>query len=149
VTGFFPRTFADRLAADLLPARAAAWAAGMLGALALLLSTIGLYGMVTWYVEVRRREIGVRVALGASAAAVRWLVVRQALAAVFPGLCLGGAMALATAQLARSLLVGVAPADPLALAFGVSALLGVVLVASNEPSRRAPAVDPVEVLRAE
>ncbi len=147
VIGFFPRTMADHLAIDMLPARAAARAAVTLGALALALSTAGLYGIVMWFVEIKRREIGVRLALGASAKAVRLLVVRQALVAAAPGIVIGVATAMGLASFGRSLFVGVGALDPWAFGFGVGAILAVVLIASYLPSRRATRVDPVIALR--
>ena len=86
LVGFFPRTLDDHLAIDVLPTRAAARAATGLGILALVLSAVGLYGLVAWFVELRRREIGVRMALGATAANVRLLIVRQALGTAIPGI---------------------------------------------------------------
>ena len=95
VIGFFPRTLDDHLAIDMLPTRASAAPRPCSAALALVLSAAGLYGIVMWFVEVRRREIGVRVALGASAGDVRRLVVRQAAMAAAPGLVIGLLMAIA------------------------------------------------------
>ena len=126
VIGFFPRTLEDHLAIDMLPTKAAARAAVSLGALALGLSTAGLYGIVMWFVEIKRREIGVRVALGASACDVRLLVVRQALVAAAPGIAIGLAAAMSLASFGRSLFVGVSALDPWALGFGVGAILMVV-----------------------
>ena len=147
VVGFFPRTLDDHLAIDMLPTRAAARAAAILGALALVLSAAGLYGIVMWFVEVRRREIGVRVALGASANDVRRLVVRQAVMAAAPGLVIGLAMAIALTAFGRSLFVGIGAVDPMSLLLGIVTLGVIVLAASYLPSRRATQVDPVIVLQ--
>jgi predicted permease len=147
VVGFFPRTLDDHLAVDTLTTRAAARAAATLGALALMLSAAGLYGMVMWFVEVRRREIGVRVALGASANDVRRLVVGQAALAAGPGLLIGLLMAAALTAFGRSLFIGVGVVDPLSLATGIAALGVIVLAASYWPSRKATRVDPAIVLR--
>jgi hypothetical protein len=147
VVGFFPRTADDHLAIDMLPTTAASRAASVLGALALGLSTTGLYGIVMWFVEVRRREIGVRVALGASANAVRGLVVRQAAAAAAPGLAIGLVMAIALTTLGQSLFVGIDAIDPVSLWLGAGVLAVIVAAASYVPSRRATNVDPVIVLR--
>jgi ABC-type antimicrobial peptide transport system permease subunit len=147
VVGFFPRTADDHLAIDMLPTTAASRAASVLGALALGLSTTGLYGIVMWFVEVRRREIGVRVALGASANAVRGLVVRQAAAAAAPGLAIGLVMAIALTTLGQSLFVGIDAIDPVSLLLGAGVLAVIVAAASYVPSRRATNVDPVIVLR--
>jgi hypothetical protein len=147
VVGFFPRTFEDHVAIDMLPTRAAAGAAAWLGALALVLSAAGLYGMVMWFVEVRRRDIGVRLALGASANDVRRLVVGQAVRAALPGLAIGLGLAVALTVFGQSLFVGVAAFDPRSLALGTFALAVIVGVASYLPARRATTVDPVVVLR--
>lgn len=147
VVGFFPRTEDDHLAIDMLPTTAASRAASVLGALAVVLSATGLYGIVMWFVEVRRREIGVRVALGASANAVRGLVVTQAARAAAPGLAIGLAMAVALAAIGRSLFVGIGVFDPVSLVLGTGVLGVIVATASYLPSRRATRVDPLIVLR--
>jgi hypothetical protein len=147
VVGFFPRTLDDHLAIDMLPVTAAARAATILGSLALLLSAAGLYGIVMWFVEVRRREIGVRVALGASTVAVRRLVMGQAFRAAAPGVGIGLLMSVALMWFARSQLGGISAVDPRAVVFGAAVLAAIVLAASYLPSRRATQVDPVIVLR--
>ena len=146
--GFFPRTLEDHLAIDMLPTKAAARSALLLGVVALLLSATGLYGIVMWFVEVRRREIAVRLALGASTSMVRRLVVRQAMSAAAPGLVIGVAMAVGLAAFGRSMLVGVGPLDPVAIGVGIAAILAVVAAASYLPSRGATRVDPMGALRA-
>ena len=147
VIGFFPRTLDDHLAIDMLPTRAAARASVVLGVLALVLSAIGLYGIVMWFVEVRHREIGVRVALGATANDVRWLVVRQALSAAAPGLVIGLLMAIALTSFGRSLFVGIGTVDAGSLALASTALMAIVMIASYVPSRRATNVNPAIVLK--
>src|SRR5688500_5681455 len=114
LVGFFPRTLDDHIAIDVLPVRAAAAASSVLGVLALLLSAVGLYGLVSWFVELRRREIGIRMALGANARAVRGLVVRQTLSMAWPGAAAGVVLAAGFGLLARALLFGVGAFDPLA-----------------------------------
>jgi predicted permease len=147
LVGFFPRTFDDHVAVQLLPMRAAANAASLLGALALVLSAAALYGLVSWFVVLRRREIGVRMALGASVNDVRCLVVRQALMAAAPGMVAGTIIAVAAGALARAALFGISPLDPVALGGGVLVLVAVVLAAGYWPSRAATAVDPATLLR--
>jgi putative ABC transport system permease protein len=147
LVGFFPRTLDDHLAIDMLPARAAARAAAVLGLLALMLSAAGLYAIVTWFVEVRRREIGVRMALGASAGDVRWLVVRHAVIAAAPGLAIGLAAAIGLMAFGRSLFVGVGTVDLASLALASGALVSIVILASYSPSRRATRLDAVIALR--
>ena len=112
-----------------------------------MLSALGLYALVRWHVETRRREIGVRMALGASARDVRALIVRQALGAALPGAAAGVALAAALGLAVRALLYGVAPVDAWATAAGLGAIALVVAAASYGPSRAATRVDPVNVLR--
>ena len=147
VVGFFPRTMDDHLAIELLPARAAASAAAWLGALALALSAVGLYGLVSWFVELRQREIGVRMALGAGRGDIRRLIVGQALRTAGPGLLIGTGLAAAGGAAARNILFGVGPFDPAALATGIGALLLIVGAASWAPARRAAKTDPSATLR--
>lgn len=147
VVGFFPRSLDDHLAIDLLPTRAVAAAAALLGTLALVLSAVGLYGLVSWFVELRRREIGVRLALGATAGHVRGLVVRQALSTALPGMIAGLLVSAGLAALARNALFNVGPLDPVALAAGAGSLSAVVMLAAYFPSRRATRMDPVRALK--
>ncbi|MEZ5288478.1 MAG: ABC transporter permease [Vicinamibacterales bacterium] len=148
VVGFFPRTMDEHLSAELLPSRAATRMAALLGLLAIGLSVAGLYGLSTWFVDVRRREIGVRLALGAAPRDVRRMVVRQAVAATAPG-AIGGVLAgAALTMAARSVLPEVAPVEPLALAAGLVSVVAVVAAASYVPCRRAAGVTPVDSLRA-
>lgn len=120
-------------------------AAGM----AVLLAAVGLYGTLAYVVGLRRREIGVRMALGARAAEVRGLIVRQSAGLAAGGVALGLVGALAATRLLRSLLFEVRPGDPRVLAAGVALLAGVTALASYVPARRATRVDPTDALRAE
>jgi len=117
--------------------------------LALLLGAIGLYGVLSYVVAGRTREIGVRMALGAEAGDIMRLVLDQGLRLVVPGLALGFVAALVATRALSGALYGVSLVDPLALA-GVCALLGFVsLVACYLPARRAVRVDPCVTLRSE
>jgi hypothetical protein len=147
LVGFFPRTLDDHLAIELLPTRAAAATAAVLGTLAVVLSAVGLYGLVSWFVELRRREIGVRMALGASAADVRALVLKQALSAALPGMIAGVVLSASLGLLARAALFGVGPFDPMALGAGIAALAIVIALATFIPSRRATRVEAGNSLR--
>lgn len=147
IVGFFPRTLEDHLAVQLLPTRAAARVALVLGTLALGLTAAALYALVAWFVVLRRREIAVRMALGASTLDVKRLVVGQALAAAAPGMAAGIAIAVVLGTLARSALYGVSPVDPLSFGVGIAALLIVVMIASYVPSREAAKADPLPALR--
>ena len=129
--------------------RSSAWLLGGFAALALLLGIVGLYGVIAYTVSQRRREIGVRLALGAQRGSVYQLVLGEAGRLTAIGIAVGLACSIAGAMLMRNLLFGTPPWDALTLA-AVAAILGLsALVASYIPARRAAAVDPVEALRSE
>ena len=119
LVGFFPRTLDDHLAIELLPIRAAVSAATILGTLALAFCAVGLYGLVSWFVALRHREIGVRIALGASPRDVRRLVVGQAATTALPGLVAGVPLTIGLGVLARATFFGVRPFAPFAVAVSV------------------------------
>lgn len=120
---------------------------GSAGALGLALAMIGLYGMMAYVVATRTPEIGVRVALGATAAQILGGVLARGMRLVGMGLAIGAAISLALAQIARGQLAGLSPADPIAFG-GTAALLVVVAIAAClAPARRAAAVDPIVALR--
>jgi putative ABC transport system permease protein len=122
---------------------------GIFAAVALLLASVGIYGVVAYAVAQRTRELGIRVALGASGRDVLRLVLRQGMTPVVVGLVLGLAVALLSTRVLTSILYGVRPTDPLTLA-AVTILLGAIgFVASWLPARRAMRVDPMIALRAE
>jgi predicted permease len=122
---------------------------GILAGLAALLAAIGLYGVVAWSVARRTREIGIRVALGASRGDLIWMVVRDVLAPVVVGLVVGMPTVIALAQLVRSLLYGVGPADPSTIAGAAFLMCVVAAAAAYLPARRATKVDPMVALRYE
>jgi len=122
---------------------------GLFGALALILAAAGLYGVVSFLVAQRTREIGIRMALGADRARVAGQVLRSALALAGAGLALGLAGAVALRRFTASLLFGVGPTDPWALAVASAVLIGVALLAALAPARRATRVDPMEAIRAD
>jgi hypothetical protein len=118
-----------------------------LGVVALLLSAAGLYGLLSYIVSTRAKEIGIRAALGAEPSAVMRLMVRQAAVPVGIGLACGAGIAVTTGILLRSLIWGTPPIDLVALA-GASAVLVLVMgAAAATPARRAARVDPMIVLR--
>jgi len=118
-------------------------------AIAVALSVIGVYGVLAYLVAQRRREIGLRLAIGASPSAVVWLFVREGAALTLVGLGAGLAGALAAGRLISTLLFGVTPADPATLASVVCALAVAAACATYVPARRAAGVDPNEALKAE
>jgi macrolide transport system ATP-binding/permease protein len=129
--------------------RSSAWLIGGFAWAALILSVVGLYGVIAYSVRQRRREIGVRIALGAQRGAIYALVLGQAGWLVGIGIAFGLIGSLGASRLLRTLLFGVNAWDPVTLS-GVSALLAVVsLAAVFLPARRAASVDPAEVLRTE
>ncbi len=129
------------------PQRLAAGVASSLGVLALLLAALGIYGMVAYAAVRRRREVGIRMALGAERRQILASVLRRELAALLPALGIGLALALLLARALRGLLYGVGPADPLSLLAAAGLLLAAVLAAALIPARRSAAIDPAEALR--
>jgi len=119
------------------------------GGLALVLAGVGVYGVLAYTVSQRTRELGIRVALGAHAGAVRALVLRQGLGVALVGLVLGLVGALALSRLLGAVLYEVSPTDPLALASAAGVLGGVAAIACLIPAVRATRVNPVEALRSE
>ena len=122
---------------------------GGLGLLVLLLSAMGVYGVVAMTVASRTREIGVRMAMGASRGSVLGIVLRDALRLTAPGLAVGALVAGASASAMRSMLLGVSPVDPPSFLAAGGVLLVVILLASFVPARRASGIDPMEALRSE
>jgi putative ABC transport system permease protein len=118
-------------------------------ALAALLAAIGIYGVLAYLVDQRRREFGIRIALGAHSADVLTLVLRQGLVPVVAGLIAGIAAALGLTRLLKSLLYEVSATDPLIFGAVSIALLAVSLAAMYIPARRATRVDPLDALRHE
>ncbi|HEU0178069.1 MAG TPA: FtsX-like permease family protein, partial [Blastocatellia bacterium] len=119
------------------------------GLLALLLSCLGLYGILSYAVARRASEIGIRMALGADRRDVLWLVLRDALRLVLIGAALGVPAALAVARLVASQLFGISAADPGAVVAATLALFAVAAMAGYLPARRATRVDPLVALKCE
>lgn len=143
------RTMDDLLDEPLAQPRLSATLLSAFGVVALLLAAIGLYGVMASLVREQTRELGIRMALGATRERVRGAVLRRALVMTTAGAVVGLAGALAASRLLTKLLYQVSPADPMTL-LGVSALLIVVaLAAAYIPARRATLIDPVKALRAE
>jgi putative ABC transport system permease protein len=131
------------------PSRIVAALSGGLGSLALLLASIGVYGMVSYSVSRATREIGIRMALGAASTDVMKQVLWQAMRPVLVGAVLGVAACAAVSQTLSSMLFGLSAHDPIAFILVPSILLIVTVVASYFPARRATKVDPMVALRYE
>ena len=122
---------------------------GVAAGVAFLLGLIGVYGVISYAVSQRRREMGMRMALGARASDVTGMVLRQSLMLSFQGLAVGLVLAFGLTRLMSGLLFGVAPSDPVTFVVVPTGLLLVALVASYVPAHRAAQVDPMTVLRSE
>jgi ABC-type antimicrobial peptide transport system permease subunit len=122
---------------------------GIFGITALLLASLGLYGVLAYSVSQRTREIGIRIALGAQAQSIVYLVVGQGLRLTLLGLIIGFAASLGLSGLLRALLFGVSTNDPIIYIVIPCLLLAVALLACYLPARKATRVDPVIALRAE
>jgi ABC-type antimicrobial peptide transport system permease subunit len=130
-------------------ARLAAGLLGFLAALALTLAAVGIYGVFSYSVAARTRDIGVRMAMGATHASVLGMILRQGAALAAAALLLGIPVALMLARGLRSQLFRISPADSFAYTSVAVLLMGVVLLACYIPARRATRIDPVEALRHE
>jgi putative ABC transport system permease protein len=142
-------SFPDIISVALLPNRIAMVLAMMFGVTGITLAAVGLYGLLAYRVQCRRKEIGIRMALGAGNGEVRRLVLREAFKVTGGGLLLGLVTAGGATQLLRSLLFGVSPMDPLTYGMIGLVLLAVCWLASAVPVRRALRTQPLEVLRNE
>ena len=144
---FDSRALASVVAASVAEERFLVRILSLFSLLAVLLSAIGIYGVVAYGVEQRRRELGVRLALGASRDRVLGLILRDGVRLAVFGAVLGVAGAIALTRLLESVLFGVAPTDPLTLAVVTLGLLGVAVVASLAPAIRASRLHPTAVMR--
>ena len=133
----------------LLPARIAAGVSGVLGAVVLGISTIGLSGVVAFMVRQRRREIGIRMSLGATRSGVAGLFLKQSVRWAGTGLAIGLTLAFAVTRLIGGFLFGISPLDAPTFGGAVVLMLAVTCAASYAPARRAAAINPVEALRSE
>jgi len=129
--------------------RLAALLLGCFAALGLVLATVGLYGVMSFLVRWRVREIGIRLAIGAQPRDVMRMVLAQSVRVIFAGVVVGTGCALWLNRLMQGLLYGVSAADPLTFCLAIGFLTAVGLTASYLPARQASAVDPMTTLRAE
>ena len=135
------------VAASLRPQRFQSLLLGSFASLALVLAAVGLYGLLAHVAAQRRREFGVRLAVGAAPWQVVALVLRSGLGLTGAGIVIGVAGALAAGRLLRGLVFGVTTSDPATLAVAAAVILAAATVASAVPARRAAAVDPAVTLR--
>jgi ABC-type antimicrobial peptide transport system permease subunit len=117
------------------------------GTMALLLGIIGIYGVISYAVSQRTREIGIRLALGSQKSELKWMFVRSALVLTVTGVAIGVVIAAALTQSMKSLLFGISPLDPLTYVVVPMVLCASAAIASYLPARRAAGVNPVEALR--
>jgi predicted permease len=143
------KTLNDQMDESLLQERLVASLAGLFGILALLLASVGLYGVMAYTVSRKTNEIGIRMALGSGRIQIAGLVLREALLMVLAGLVLGIPAALATARLMRSQLYGLGPYDPMTVLLAVGLMTVVAVLACYLPATRAMRIDPMEALRYE
>jgi putative ABC transport system permease protein len=141
--------FKTRIQNSLLQDELMATLSGFFGFLAALLAAIGLYGVMSYMVVQRTKEIGIRMAIGANRAHVLRMILREATVLTVTGLVIGAGLALGAAQAAKSLLYGLKPRDPLTLLMAVVTLSAVAALASFLPAYRASKLDPLTALRYE
>jgi ABC-type antimicrobial peptide transport system permease subunit len=145
----YVRSIADDVDRTLRGTRLLATLSTGFGLAALFLVCVGLYGVIAQWAGQRTGEIGVRMALGATAASVRWLVMREALVLAVAGVAVGLPAAIAAGRLLEASLWGISPTDAATLALATLTMFAVAALAAYLPARRASRVDPMVALRAE
>jgi ABC-type antimicrobial peptide transport system permease subunit len=143
------KTLEQRVSDSVAPRRFLVSLMSLFALLALALAATGIYGVLSYLVAQRTREIGIRMALGATAGAVLSLILKRGMAPILIGTAIGLAGAVALTRLIKTLLFGVSAADPTTFALMASLLVVIALIASYIPARRATKVDPLAALRHE
>ena len=141
------RTMEQQLDKSLMSERLLASLSSVFGLLATLLAALGLYGVMAYVVVRRTREIGIRMALGASRGSVVWLVMREVLLLSAIGVAIGGAGAFAATRLVQKQLFGILPTDALTMVLSAVGIAAVALLSGYLPARRATGIDPMHALR--
>jgi predicted permease len=144
-----PQTLTQEIDELLVRERILAVLAGVFGMIALVLATVGLYGVIAYSVANRTRELGVRMALGASTSSILRMVLRESLAPIVTGLIIGVPLVIAGARLSSAILYGIPPMDALSFAGSILILMLAGALAALLPARRACSIDPMKVLRHE
>jgi predicted permease len=143
------KTLNDQMDDSLVQERLVASLAALFGILAVLLASVGLYGVMAYTVSRRTNEIGIRMALGSGRIQIAAMILREALLMVLAGLVLGLPAAMATARLLHSQLFGLGPYDPTTMLFAAGVMTGVAVLACYPPATRAMRIDPMAALRYE
>src|SRR5262245_3173607 len=142
-------TMEQRLANATSSRRTSMFLFSIFAGIALIIAAVGIYGVISYAVSQRTHEIGIRMALGAQASDVLWLVIWRGLSLTLVGVAIGLAAAFGLTRVMKSLLFEVEPTDPATFALITLLLIAVALIASYIPARRATKVDPMTVLRFE
>ena len=143
------KTFAGQINESVSRERLVALLSSFFGVFALLLASLGLYGVMAYAVARRTREIGIRMALGAATGSVLWMVLRETMVLVLVGVAMGLPSALAATRLTEGLLFGLTPTDPVTIALATLLMIAIATLAGYLPARRAARVDPMVALRHE
>jgi hypothetical protein len=139
----------DMAALQIYPFQVGVWVIGVLAAFAVVLTLSGIYGVLSFLVSQRTKEIGIRIALGASSAGVVRMVLSQSLRLAFLGIGIGGALALIVSRIFDAEIELLRPYDAVAYSAGIAVAIAAALAAAYFPSRRAAMVDPASTLRAD
>jgi ABC-type antimicrobial peptide transport system permease subunit len=141
------KTMEEHIGVQFIPRRLSVALSGVFSGVALFLALIGLFGVVSFSIARRQREMGIRMALGAGGRGVVWLMVREGMKVVVLGGALGMLASAGLSRLLQTFLYGVPPLDPVTFLTVPALLVGVGVVAAYFPARRASRVNPVEVLK--